>query len=94
MGAFYRTKRGITQDIDLTRGIVPGDNVQNEKNSTQPPLPVNHLPLLRLVGQVGATYLVAEGPDGLYLIDQHAAHERVLFEKFMNQGENPPALKS
>lgn len=48
-------------------------------------LPSGQLPLLRLVGQVGATYLVAEGPDGLYLIDQHAAHERVLFEKLMRQ---------
>jgi DNA mismatch repair protein MutL len=43
------------------------------------------MPLLRLVGQIGASYLVAEGPDGLYLIDQHAAHERVLFEKLMTQ---------
>lgn len=45
------------------------------------------IPLMRLIGQVGATYLVAEGPDGLYLIDQHAAHERVLFEKLMAQRE-------
>jgi DNA mismatch repair protein MutL len=41
------------------------------------------LPLLRVVGQVAQMYVVAEGPDGLYLIDQHAAHERVMYERFM-----------
>ncbi|UYN91790.1 MAG: DNA mismatch repair endonuclease MutL [Anaerolineales bacterium] len=51
--------------------------------SPQPRLP--GVPLLRLVGQVGAAYLVAEAPDGLYLVDQHAAHERVLFERFRSQ---------
>jgi len=55
--------------------------------SAAPPgaLPLSSMPLLRLIGQIGAAYLVAEGPDGLYLIDQHAAHERVLFEKLMLQ---------
>ncbi len=59
--------------------------------SPQPGLPGAHIPLLRLVGQIASAYLVAEGPDGLYLIDQHAAHERVLFERFMAQrsGEIP-----
>lgn len=50
-------------------------------------LPSGQLPLLRLIGQVGLSYLVAEGPDGLYLIDQHAAHERVLFERLMRQAD-------
>jgi len=61
------------------------------------------VPLLRLVGQIASAYLVAEGPDGLYLIDQHAAHERVLFESFMamwsssgqpGQGDNTTPIPS
>jgi DNA mismatch repair protein MutL len=59
--------------------------VSEELRPESAPLPLEHLPLLRLVGQVASTYLVAEGPDGLYLIDQHAAHERVLFDQLMAQ---------
>lgn len=40
--------------------------------------------LLRVVGQVHLTYIVAESPEAMYLIDLHAAHERVLFERLMN----------
>jgi DNA mismatch repair protein MutL len=43
------------------------------------------LPILRVVGQLASNYIMAEGPEGLYLIDQHAAHERVLFEKILAQ---------
>ncbi len=42
------------------------------------------LPALRVLGQTQETYIVAEGPAGLYLIDQHAAHECVVYERLRN----------
>lgn len=43
------------------------------------------VPLLRVLGQVSATYIIAEGPEGMFLIDQHAAHERVMYERILGQ---------
>ena len=40
---------------------------------------------------MGATFLVAEGPDALYLIDQHGAHERVLYERLLAAPAGPEA---
>jgi DNA mismatch repair protein MutL len=77
--------------------VDPGKTEAPWQNGTQvtaspPSLPATRIPILRLVGQIAAAFLVAEGPDGLYLIDQHAAHERVLFERLMaqhNSGTTP-----
>lgn len=46
-------------------------------------------PVMRPLGQVENTYVIAAGPRGLYLIDQHAAHERVLFERLANTADAP-----
>ena len=43
------------------------------------------LPPLKLVGQVRNRLILLEGSDGLYLVDQHRAHERILYERLMKQ---------
>ena len=43
----------------------------------------DRLPPLRMVGQLHRTFIIGEGPHGLVLIDQHAAHERVLYERLL-----------
>ena len=43
---------------------------------------------LRFIGEIAGRFILAEGFDGLYLIDQHAAHERVIFDKLMIQIQN------
>jgi DNA mismatch repair protein MutL len=43
------------------------------------------LPRLKVVGQVQLTYIVAEAPEGMYLVDQHAAHERVIFDQLLSR---------
>ena len=59
--------------------------MDNEPAFVVAQLPTLELPVLRVLGQLANTYIIAEGPDGLYLIDQHAAHERILYDRILAQ---------
>jgi DNA mismatch repair protein MutL len=59
--------------------------MDNEPAFVVAQLPTMELPVLRVLGQLANTYIIAEGPNGLYLIDQHAAHERILYDRISAQ---------
>ena len=61
--------------------IAPADEVRTAVAGSG----AERLPPLRIVGQLATMFIITEGPDGLYLIDQHAAHERVLYEQLRSQ---------
>ena len=75
-----------TQGPEPTSGDVPPDFGMEQ---TSPPAATGfaRLPLL---GQVGNAYILLEAPDGLVLIDQHAAHERILYDGLASRKEGIP----
>jgi len=62
--------------VDLAAGEEAVDYVSGTKG----------VPRLNVLAQLLTTYILARGEDGLYIIDQHAAHERVLYEEFLSAG--------
>jgi DNA mismatch repair protein MutL len=75
--------RATPAQLQSSWGLVETD-AKSTPEASGPKL-IDSLPVLRVMGQVMNAYIVAEGPDGLYLIDQHAAHERVRFDKVSRQ---------
>lgn len=61
--------------------------------TASPPVPLLKVPL-RLVGVIGRLYAVLESDRGLVLLDQHAAHERILFEQMLERLERNAAAPS
>lgn len=91
--------RGImvaeTVSADGFSAKIQSDKPELSLTPTQVLPPVNsiqNLEYLIPLGQVNSSYIVATGEGGLYIIDQHAAHERILYEEFMEAAskEEPP----
>ena len=80
--AFGAIQRAIRRTLAGFSGP-PGDRACSARTSAprRQARPTSWTTGLRVLGQAGGTYIIAEGTAGVYLVDQHAAHERVLFER-------------
>ena len=72
-------------------GAVPapatGVHVQLAVDGSDQPLPASSLPGMRPLELLDDRYIIAKGPDGVYIIDFHAAHERVMYERLRLQSQ-------
>lgn len=64
------------------------DIKSSEESTLKHSEPTPKFPDLRIIGQFRKTYILAEYLDTLYIIDQHVAHEKILFEKYVKDIEN------
>jgi len=64
-----------------------GDDRQARLGGAEPSQELDSLPSLRILGQLHETYVVAEADDGLVMIDQHAADERINYERLKDAFE-------
>ena len=74
-------ERGQSRSSDVPPTVPPP--ASGEDTTAASPSVRNEIENLRVLGTVSAVYLLAEGPAGLVLIDQHAAHERIMFERLL-----------
>lgn len=67
--------------------IEPADDLPQEKRHDEPPKtieePTHVIPEMAYIGQYSGTYLLYQNPEGLHLLDQHAAAERIRYERYL-----------
>lgn len=83
----YNTNSEIIKNTSLSDNNSI-DIKSSEESTLKQSEPTPKFPDLRIIGQFRKTYILAEYLDTLYIIDQHVAHEKILFEKYVKDIEN------
>ncbi|MBQ6976926.1 MAG: DNA mismatch repair endonuclease MutL [Selenomonadaceae bacterium] len=82
-----RKKDMFDDDDDFFRE----ENILHEEMPPSPQIDAQTLEKFYPIGQVALCYIVAQSDSDLYLLDQHAAHERILFDKLSSYADEIPA---
>lgn len=70
------------------------ETYEQEYHEEQPPPTSERVPIMYPIGQMHGTYILAQNENGLYIIDQHAAQERIKYEYFREKvGEVEPEVQ-
>lgn len=83
---FKQPSHAVTETEESVASTTEGEEADEKAAEFTPGFPELHW-----IGQHHGTYIVAQSDDGLYLIDQHAAHERINYEYYLRKFGNPVA---
>ncbi|HUY00975.1 MAG TPA: DNA mismatch repair endonuclease MutL [Candidatus Deferrimicrobium sp.] len=84
--------QSIPQPISIQQKLIPKTDIissdkPNKSITTADSIPISKLPPVEIVGQTHNLFIIATDQTNLYIIDQHAAHERIMYEKFLKKLE-------
>jgi DNA mismatch repair protein MutL len=81
--SFEKSKQTVLKEEDIPKVISQPTAMEQEISKEIKETP--KFPAMKLLGQINKTYFLAETEGGVFFIDQHAAHERVMYDKFMEE---------
>ena len=84
---YAKTQRDVLTDMeeqDITDTLAPSEDVAEASDikGSISSNPSQRIPYMEVVGQVHGTYIIAQNENGMFMIDQHAAQERIKYEYF------------